>query len=239
MNHPPVPGDDGRDSAAPSIADTASAAGRSASQFQVPSLAAPFSPRFNLVAELELNSNFYQAPDNCEWLSIPTFPGYVLTALDTCRAQCVSVKTPSRSVTVSCAIHHGIKQFYRDSDIEDLIELKEDFHRRAGKAMDSESVEMAAEFFRHFPLGIPGTVSQARRFNVPLSPSIKKQVAERASELGLGIGPMGVLCIMVTISSQTVVHPKHAELASATVQSFLRGVRLRRRVAEVFLEEIV
>lgn len=193
---------------------------------------------FDVVSELEFNLSRYTAPDDCQWLSISTFPGYLLTAVDTCRAHSVSIKTPNQSSALTCCIAGGLPQFYDHEEIRALIALKEALHLAAGQAIDSESVEMAAEYFRDFPLGIPGTVAKARRVNVPMPSSIKKQVTERATELGVEIGQLGVLCIMNTISSQTVVHPKHAVLARDTVDSFLRGVRLRRRVAEVFLEEI-
>jgi hypothetical protein len=197
-----------------------------------------FESEFNVVRELEQNLSRYAAPEDCQWLSMKTFPGYLLTAVDTCRAHCLSVKTPSRAAALVCCIDGGLRLFYENQDIETLLGRKTALHLAAGKAIDSESVEMAAEFFRDFPLGIPGTISKARRANAPMPPEIKKQVTERATELGLEVGQLGVLCIMNTISSQTVVHPKHAALARDTVASFLRGVRLRCRVAEVFLEEI-
>lgn len=197
-----------------------------------------FSSEVDVVHELEQHLSLYEAPEQCEWLSISSFPGYLLTALDTCRANVVSVKVPTRSTTIVCAIQNGLRRFYDDSDIQELIELKRNFHKNVGRAVESESVEMAAEFFRHFPLGLPGTLSKTRRINLPTAPSIKRQVAERATELGISNGAMAVLCVMVTISAQTIVHPKHAALAGDTITSFLRGVRLRRRIAEVFLEEI-
>lgn len=198
-----------------------------------------FRPEFDVVEQLERNLNLYEASDPCAWLSIPTLPGYLRTSLDCVRAHCRSVKTPGLSPTIVCCMKNGIRLFYADPDIDALIDLKSRLLKAAATAIDADTIDMAAEFFRRFPLGIPGTLSEPQRVNVAMPPPIKKQVQGRASELGLATAALGVLSIMVTISSQVVVHPDHAALAEDTVERFLRGVRIRRRVAEAFLEEIV
>lgn len=196
------------------------------------------SPSVDWVFELETNLTLYQAPDDSPWVSFPKFPGFLLTSADCARAHCLSVRSPSQAASIVCAIHHGIRRFYGNADIEALIKLRQTLHKEAKSAIDSDSVEMAAEFFRHFPLDIPGTLSKARRLNLPMPASLKNQVAERARELGITNASMGILCVMVTVSFQTVVPPDHAALAADTVERFLRGVHRRRRVAEVLLEEV-
>lgn len=198
-----------------------------------------FAPEFDLVQELRDNLAAYESPDDPSWLSMPGFPGYLLTSVDCCRAHCQLPKRPSRSAAMVCCIGHGIDFLYEDPDIQALIQAREKLHRLAGKAADSSLLEMGAEFFRHFPLGIPGTISQPQRINVPMPAEIKSQVSERASELGLDNFQIGILAVMEVVSHQTVVHRDHAALASDTIKKFLRGVRLRRRVAELFLEHAV
>lgn len=194
---------------------------------------------FDLVQELTNNLAAYEPPDTPSWLSMPGFPGYLLTSVDCCRAHCQLSKRPSRSSAMVCCIGSGIDFLYEDPDIQALIQAREKLHQLASKAADSSLLEIKAEFFRHFPLGIPGTISQAQRINVPLPTEIKSQVSERASELGLDNAQIGILAVMEVISHQTVVHRDHAALASDTIKKFLRGVRLRRRMAELFLEHAV
>lgn len=188
-----------------------------------------FGLTFDVISELGENPRNY-AQDGSAWLAMTAFPDFLKTAIDKLRARVLERHRslrhkPSFNLTAACCISLALDVINRHADVHSLISAKSLFDRTDFEYADAE--EMAAGFFRNFNSEIVLAGASKKRQNVPLPDETKKQLSALASEIGVTDSSLGVLLIMLTLSTQEVVHADQRERMAKAVSSFLGRVRWR------------
>lgn len=193
---------------------------------------------FDLVEELEENSREHEPGCNGSVVTVRNFPNWLRTAVDSVRAHVKETDKPSLSVTISAAASHGVGFFYANKDLESLVKLEDELNKLGRDSDDADLVEQVWSLLRHWKLEVPPSMTGSSKLTVQCPSETKNQIAHRATELGLSTSTLLVLCVMVTISKQSTVHPDHAKRCEDVVRKVLKIARTRRRMCEVAVQEV-
>lgn len=195
-------------------------------------------PPFDLVAELSLNRDRYHGS---EWVSIHTLPGYILTCLERVITATAlhdpAIPRPGLSPVIAACCYSAADTIRDNPDVLATFALKTRLHSLG--EVDPEESEELANFLRSFQLSMPNTsTSGGRRQNVQLPNYIKSTVNDLADSLGVSMSALMVACIAVTLADQPAVLSERRDELAAAVGKFYRRVRMRRRIAEKWLDEM-
>jgi hypothetical protein len=196
-------------------------------------------PPFDLVAELTLNRDRYHGP---EWVSIHTLPGYILTCLERVMTATAihdpSIPKPGLSPIVAACCYSAADAVRDNPDVVATLALRTRLHSM--DSVDPEESEELAGFLRSFHLCMPNaSTSGGRRQSVYMPNYIKTAVHDLADSLGVSMSGLMVVCIAITLADQPAVLRERREELEAAVGKFYRRVRMRRRIAEKWLDEMV
>ena len=183
-----------------------------------------FAPDFDVIHELRANYPVYAEAD--AWLTMTDFPDAVRTALDKIQARCFQVGAKPALAGVICAcLAHGLEALYEHPDVVALGEVKDDFNK--SDLEDAEAEEVLAGWLRvaRMEVSIPG--GSRRRQNVRIPDALKGELFHLAAELGVTASSLGVLAIMLTLSTQEAVHPDQRERMAGAVAAFIRRIHWR------------
>lgn len=189
-------------------------------------------PAVDVLSELETDRSRYIGR---EWLTLLHWPGYLATSLDRVRAQ-ASLPTPGISPTLACCIEHGMSALERHAEIRGLLDLKHTIDNLEG--MNASAVDVAAAWYRSFPVGVDVTLSGTRKQNLTVPEPLKIRVHDLASDLGLSLSALSVLAATTTLSKQPSVLPEHADMMIAAVKQFLKLALLRRKGGQGMIEAL-
>lgn len=200
-----------------------------------------FQRQADLLVELTDNRSKYEGD---EWFTLCGFPGHLRWAIDRVRAEVEKTSTksahyehskPSLSATLDCCILHGLNEIRSLSDIQTLLSLKSEVEGTdAGSLLE---MDVLYEWFGTFPITAPNpTGGKTRRQNIQLTNTTKSALHALAGDLGLTASQLGVLAILMTLTTQPFLGKLRLQELEDSLQSFLLRTKLRRNLGQAFLE---
>ena len=196
-----------------------------------------FGPDFNVIEELTLNKERYVAcgPDK-EQITAYGVPSVVSYNLDRIKSRVREAKCGMNQI-ISCCVSFGVSQLYKDPNIRDLAEFRDQLLEDHVANSGRDVIEFY-DLLRSFKIDIPddsGGLS-SNKTTILLPEWLAQNLGGLASKLGAPKSSLVIICVMLTLAVQPSTIDAHKKQLSQAIETFLRRVELRKRIASVLLE---
>lgn len=218
-------------------ADTATAAATFDQQIELFEQQNLFISDFDVIEELNDNKSKYLTfADNREQISIYRVPSVVSYNIDRIKRR-LQDKSGIHPI-YSCCASYGIAQLYKNPHVRDLADLRdlllEDHIVNSGR----DVIEFY-DLLRSFKIEIPddsGGLASENKTNVLVPEWLAQSLGGLASKLGAPKASLLVIATMYTLAMQASTIEPHQKQLNYSVDTFLRRVEFRKRIASVLLE---
>jgi len=199
-----------------------------------------FGPDFDAIEELTLNAERYKAHGNeRQQLSVYDIPSVVSYNLDRIQHRLNSTLKLSLHPIISCCISFGISQLYKNPHVRDLADFRDRFLEDHIVNSGRDVLEFYA-LLKVFKIAIPDDSGglKSEKMNILLPEWLAQNLGGLAKKLGAPVSSLLIICTMLTLSVQPTTIEAHQRQLSQAIDTFLRRVEMRKRIAEVLLETL-
>lgn len=206
-----------------------------------PQLDLPGTEPFDVIAQLTHDREKYQIADEKDGVNVTIYslPESVYISIERLRARVVRSSKVSFSVIMTCCASHGINVLNQNTDIKELIEIKQDLWG-CDNVTEIQDVEELTGWISTFSVGIPeSSTYKGRKFCLVVPKWLKGAISGLSGELGVKDYILFIFAVMITLIQQNDILDGHREQMRDSVESFLRRVALRKRITDLLLEIIL
>lgn len=198
-----------------------------------------FGPEFDVIEELLLNKERYIAYGGPQRIQLTVYgiPSVVSYNIERIAQKLKSDKIGAQSI-ISCCASFGVAQLYKDPHIRDLANYREQFLEDHDINNGRDVIEFY-DLLRTFKIDIPddsGGLSARGKSTILIPEWLAQNLGGLASRLGAPASSLLIICVMFTLATQSTVIESHKKQLSSAIETFLRRVEFRKRVASLLLE---
>lgn len=197
-----------------------------------------FGPDFDVIEELTLNKERYVAygPDK-EQITVYGIPSLVSYNIE--RIKHKLIDKIGINPIISCCVSYGVSQLYKNPNIRDLADFR-DALLEDRIANSSRDVIEFYDLLKSFKIDIPdGSAGLSGNKATVLIPEwLAQSLGGLAAKLGAPKTSLVIICCMFTLATQPTTTEDHQKQLSYSIDTFLRRVEMRKRIASILLETL-
>lgn len=195
-----------------------------------------FGPEFDVLDELSYNADKFKAlgPDK-QQITCYNVPSIVSYNID--RIVKKLNNAHGKNIVLACLVSYGVAQLYKNPHVKELTELRDKILDDHPSNSGRDVIEFY-DFFRSFKIDIPDDSAglSRERTNVIIPEWLAQSLGGLATRLGAPVFSLLIICAMYTLISQPIVIDAHQKQLSQAIDTFLRRVEFRKRIATVLVE---
>lgn len=200
-------------------------------------------PSFDILSELSDPNSPYNRHINRDSLvqsTIYYFPSDIRTAIDRIRSQSDKITKPSVSRILTISITHGLETFSSHPEIISFCSMRNEFNclQNVDSLYYREAESMLSHLNKRVFIVNDSSTEIQKRQNISLSSDLHDALTSLASDLGMQLSPIIVICCMITLSTQWPVFDSVRESMDRSIQSFFTRVQLRNEFARTVIDKV-